>query len=333
MSLISGPASTPPASAAGCLRTVAALLFLLQVPPAAAAASSGQLSEAQHPLPPSLSRTALAASRLGGARDSGSDRTEPGRRDSSGGQGTAPGRPTLYDERSNRLRPRRLASSASSGSSSSDPGSAGFDGCSEELLSCTQDRTCLSCVDGETVNVAECWEKYHPPEESDLGGGQLSFCQSLGGSYCCGAYEMYYSESAVVCVEDEAALAYWVRAGDPVFCYGTLSLVSSGTVCFLFNVCVRRTLSQLRKYFLGDPLTARKQRTTQERTKDVCFVDPGNHGARENSTTRPHGIRVVEACSTPRVLACGTRSLCLDIAHTRRFFLRGGVRDLNMRVC
>lgn len=216
MSLISGPASTPPASAAGCLRTVAALLFLLQVPPAAAAASSGQLSEAQHPLPPSLSRIALAASRLGGARDSGSDRTEPGRRDSSG-QGTAPGRPTLYDERSNRLRPRRLASSASSGSSSSDPGSAGFDGCSEELLSCTQDRTCLSCVDGETVNVAECWEKYHPPEESDLGGGQLSFCQSLGGSYCCGAYEMYYSESAVVCVEDEAALAYWVRAGDPVF--------------------------------------------------------------------------------------------------------------------
>lgn len=98
--------------------------------------------------------------------------------------------------------------------------------------------------------------------------------------------------------------------------------------CVFCSTCVCGAHSLiLVNIFLGDPLTARKQKTentTQERTKDVCFVDPGNHGARENSTTRPHGIRVVEACSTPRVLACGTRSLCLDIAHTRRFFLRGG---------
>eukprot|EP00752_Nemacystus_decipiens_P011420 g10141.t1 len=252
-----------PTAAAGRLHTVvAALLFLLQGPPvAAAAAPPDKVFTARHPLPPSLSRTTLAVSAVDGESGSGDDRQQAGRSHSSEREGTAPGRSTLHAEDS---RPRRRGLASASSGSSSSPGSAGVD-CSDELLACTRDRTCLSCVDAETVNVAECLEEYHL-SDSDL-GEEVSFCQGLGGSYCCAAYEMFFSDSAVNCVDVDNAVEYW-----------TCSLESNG--CSLDDLpCYGVNMTAILE-------AGREATTTSEEETYLTSsgdVDPDQNGSRRAS--------------------------------------------------
>ncbi len=85
-------------------------------------------------------------------------------------------------------------------------------------MECGGEPTCLSCVSGgSTESVTECLEKYHPDDGvSDGAGaeeeeGEASYCRSLASLYCCGSYDMYYTEG-VVCVDEELVVEYWVRA-------------------------------------------------------------------------------------------------------------------------
>lgn len=95
-------------------------------------------------------------------------------------------------------------------SSSGATSGAYSDGCSDMLAACGEDSTCLSCLTHGDVNVGECLDNYDLLDTDYVDDGSRSFCETLGLSYCCGAFEMYL-EHDLNCVDQDLVVDYWVH--------------------------------------------------------------------------------------------------------------------------
>lgn len=110
--------------------------------------------------------------------------------------------------RSDRERNGDFAHTLARGLTSTSDGGGGD--CSDEFTACGGDPVCLSCVN-EHVNMNECVETYHVSGSDGTADDvvEMTFCQNLATSYCCGAYDVYVA-GAVSCVDDDLVIEYWV---------------------------------------------------------------------------------------------------------------------------